>query len=550
MLTRLTISNYALIDELSVSFEPGLNIITGETGAGKSVILGALSLILGGRADYSLLRNPDRKCIVECGFRLEGPGWEEFFTQNDLDFDPLTILRREISSSGKSRAFINDTPVTLQQLHELSVRLIDIHSQHQNLELGTRVFQLQLVDNVAGNKHLSDQFREAFRAHQEIGQRLAELKTRAARSRSDLDYLQFQFNQLAEARLQAGEQTELEEERNALSHAEEIKGAFDRVSELLQGDHYPVIPRIREAVSRLEKIAGYLREASGLAERLRSAEIELKDLAYESERLSEKTAYDPQRLSEVTERLDLIFTLEQKHQLPSVEELIALRDDLDRRIREIGSFDEEITQLSAQVEQAAVYLKNAAVILTGSRKKVLLPIETKVTGVLKQLGMPHARFTVDHSLKSSFQPSGADDIQFLFSANRDTPPSEISKIASGGEISRVMLALKTLVSNSGMLATILFDEIDSGISGETALKMAGILKELSRGIQVINITHLPQIAGKGDTHFRVAKNDDGSGTRITITRLAKKDRVEELARMLGGDDPSDAAVKTAREMLS
>ncbi len=550
MLTRLTISNYALIDELSVSFEKGLNIITGETGAGKSVILGALSLILGGRADYSLLRNPDRKCIVECGFRLEGPGWEEFFTQNDLDFDPLTLLRREISSSGKSRAFINDTPVTLQQLHELSVRLIDIHSQHQNLELGTRVFQLQLVDNVAGNKHLSDQFREAFRAHQEIGQRLAELKTRAARSKSDLDYLQFQFNQLAEARLQAGEQTELEEERNALSHAEEIKGAFDRVSELLLGDHYPVIPRIREAVSRLEKIAGYLREASGLAERLRSAEIELKDLAYESERLSEKTAYDPQRLSEVTERLDLIFTLEQKHQLPSVEELIALRDDLDRRIREIGSFDEEITQLSAQVEQAAVYLKNAAVILTGSRKKVLLPIETKVTGVLKQLGMPHARFTVDHSLKSSFQPSGADDIQFLFSANRDTPPSEISKIASGGEISRVMLALKTLVSNSGMLATILFDEIDSGISGETALKMAGILKELSRGIQVINITHLPQIAGKGDTHFRVAKNDDGSGTRITITRLAKKDRVEELARMLGGDDPSDAAVKTAREMLS
>lgn len=550
MLTRLTISNYALIDELSVSFEPGLNIITGETGAGKSVILGALSLILGGRADYSLLRNPDRKCIVECGFSLEGTGWEEFFTQNDLDFDPLTLLRREISSSGKSRAFINDTPVTLQQLHELSVRLIDIHSQHQNLELGTRVFQLQLVDNVAGNKHLSDQFREAFRAHQEIGQRLADLKTRAARSKSDLDYLQFQFNQLAEARLQAGEQTELEEERNALSHAEEIKGAFDRVSELLLGDHYPVIPRIREAVSRLEKIAGYLREASGLAERLRSAEIELKDLAYESERLSEKTAYDPQRLSEVTERLDLIFTLEQKHQLPSVEELIALRDDLDRRIREIGSFDEEITQLSAQVEQAAVYLKNAAVILTGSRKKVLSPIETKVTGVLKQLGMPHARFTVDHSLKSSFQPSGADDIQFLFSANRDTPPSEISKIASGGEISRVMLALKTLVSNSGMLATILFDEIDSGISGETALKMAGILKELSRGIQVINITHLPQIAGKGDTHFRVAKNDDGSGTRITITRLAKKDRVEELARMLGGDDPSDAAVKTAREMLS
>jgi DNA repair protein RecN (Recombination protein N) len=550
MLTRLTIANYALIDELTVSFEPGLNIITGETGAGKSVILGALSLILGGRADYSQLRFPDRKCIVECSFRLDGPGWEEFFTANDLDYDASTIVRREISASGKSRAFINDTPVSLQQLHDFTARVTDIHSQHQNLELGTRLFQLQLVDTVARNQHLSGQFREAYHAHQVIVQRLAELKSKAARSKSDLDYYQFQYNQLEEVRLQAGEQSGLEEERNALTHAEEILGVLSQVSELIQGEHMPVVPRLREAVSRLERISSYLREASEMAERLRSVEIELKDLAFESERLSEKSVYDPKRLAAVNERLDLIYTLEQKHQLSSVEELITLRDDLEIRIREIGSYDEEISLLSVQMQQAAEKLKNAAVILTASRKKVFPHIETKVTGILKQLGMPHARFTIDHSLKSNFQPIGADDIQFLFSANRDTPPAEISRIASGGEISRVMLALKTLVSDSGMLATILFDEIDSGISGETALKMAGILKELSHGVQVINITHLPQIAGKGDTHFKVAKEDDGSGTRISIRRLDKKERVEELGRMLGGDDPSPAALKTAREMLA
>jgi DNA repair protein RecN (Recombination protein N) len=550
MLTRLTIANYALIDELTVSFEPGLNIITGETGAGKSVILGALSLILGGRADYSQLRFPDRKCIVECSFSLDGPGWEEFFTANDLDYDPSTLVRREISASGKSRAFINDTPVNLQQLHDFSARVIDIHSQHHNLELGTRLFQLQLVDIVARNHHLSLQFREAFLEHLEIGQRLAEMKSKAVRSKSDLDYFQFQYNQLEEAHLQAGEQSELEEERNALTHAEEILGVLSQVSEFIQGEHLPVVPRLREAISRLERISSYLREASELAERLRSVEIELKDLAFESERLSEKSVYDPKRLAAVNERLDLIYTLEQKHQLTSVGELISLRDDLETRIREIGSYEEEIAQLSAQIDLAAEKLKHAAVILTGSRKKVFPHIETKVTGILKQLGMPHARFTLEHSLKNNFQPNGADDIQFLFSANRDTPPAEISRIASGGEISRVMLALKTLVSDSGMLATIIFDEIDSGISGETALKMAGILKELSHGIQVINITHLPQIAGKGDTHFKVAKEDDGSGTRISIRRLDIKERVEELARMLGGDDPSEAAVKTAREMLA
>jgi DNA repair protein RecN (Recombination protein N) len=549
MLSRITISNYALIDDLTVTFEPGLNIITGETGAGKSVILGALSLILGGRADYSVLRRPDKKCIIEGSFHLDSTGLDSFFSANDLDYDEGTIIRREISASGKSRAFVNDTPVTLQQLHDLTSRLIDIHSQHQNLELNTRQFQLQLVDSVAQNYLMLNKFREFFREFQTIGQELELLRHKAAKSKADLDYYVFQFNQLEEARLQPDEQSALEEERNTLTHSEDIKSALEWVNETLLGDHNPLVPRIKEAMIRLEKISGYLKEAVEMAERLRSVQIELNDLAYETRILSEKTTYDPRRLAEISGRLDLIYTLEQKHQLPSVEDLIRLRNDLELKIREIGSYDEEIHQLEGKLEIAEKNVKNAANNLTGSRKKALPSIESKVTEVLKQLGIPHARFKIEHELVKQITINGGDDLQFLFSANRDTEPAEISRIASGGEISRVMLALKTLISDSRMLSTIVFDEIDSGISGETSMKMGAILKNLSRGIQVINITHLPQIAGKGDHHFQVFKEDNGSGTFISIRKLNHQQRVEELARMVGGDDPSEAARKAAREML-
>jgi DNA repair protein RecN (Recombination protein N) len=550
MLSRITISNYALIDDLTVTFEPGLNIITGETGAGKSVILGALSLILGGRADYSTLRRPDKKCIIEGSFHLDSTGLESFFSDNDLDYDEGTIIRREISASGKSRAFVNDTPVTLQQLHDLTSRLIDIHSQHQNLELNTRQFQLQLIDSVAQNHYLLNEFRSFFREFQTIGQELELLRHKAAKSKSDLDYFVFQFNQLEEARLQPDEQWSLEEERNALTHSEDIKSALEWVTDTLMGDHNPLVPRIKESMARMEKISGYLKEAGELAERLRSVQIELNDLAHETQRLSEKTAFDPRRLTEISERLDLIYTLEQKHQLPSVEDLIRLRKDLDIKIREIGSYDDEIHLMEVKLANAEKNLKIATIALTGSRKKVLPAIESKVTEVLKQLGIPHARFKIEHDLLKQVTINGGDDIQFLFSANRDAEPAEISRIASGGEISRVMLALKTLISDSRMLSTIIFDEIDSGISGETSMKMGSILKSLSKGIQVINITHLPQIAGKGDHHFQVFKEDNGKGTFISIRKLNQQERIEELAHMVGGDEPSEAARKTAREMLS
>jgi DNA repair protein RecN (Recombination protein N) len=550
MLSRFTISNYALIDDLTVTFERGLNIITGETGAGKSVILGALSLILGGRADYSTIRRPEKKCIIEGSFHLDSTGLESFFSENDLDYDEGTIIRREISASGKSRAFVNDTPVTLQQLHDLTSRLIDIHSQHQNLELNTRQFQLHLVDSVAQNHHLLNEFREYFREFQSIGQEVELLRHKAAKSKADLDYFVFQFSQLEEARLQPDEQFSMEEERNALTHSEDIKSALDWVSDTLIGDHNPLVSRVKESLVRMEKISGYLKDAGEMAERLRSVQIELNDLAHETAILSEKTAFDPRRLAEINERLDLIYTLEQKHQLPSVEELIRLRDDLEIKIREIGSYDEEIILMQGKLEIVAKNVKKAAVNLTASRKNALPSIESKVTEVLKQLGIPHARFKIEHDLLKQVTLNGGDDIQFLFSANRDTEPAEISRIASGGEISRVMLALKTLISDSRMLSTIIFDEIDSGISGETSMKMGTILKSLSKGIQVINITHLPQIAGKGDQHFQVFKEDNSNGTFISIRKLSLQERIEELARMVGGDDPTEAARKTAREMLS
>jgi DNA repair protein RecN (Recombination protein N) len=549
MLSRIAITNYALIDDLTVTFEPGLNIITGETGAGKSVILGALSLILGGRADYSVLRHPDKKCIIEGSFHLKFTGLEDFFSENDLDYEEATIIRREISASGKSRAFVNDTPVTLQQLHDLTSRLIDIHSQHQNLELNTRQFQLQLVDSVAQNQHLLNHFRECFREALTISQNLENLRQKAAKSKSDLDYFLFQYNQLEEARLQPDEQKTLEEERNALTHAEDIKGALEWVNDVLLGDHNPLVPIIKEAMMRMEKISGYLKDAGEMTERLRSVQIELHDIARETQFLSEKTAFDPRRLAEISERLDLLYTLEKKHQLNSVEELIRLRDDLEIKINEIGSYDNEIVQWEGNLEIAQENVKKAASNLSGSRKKVFPSIETKVTDVLKQLAIPHARFRVVHEFLKQTTINGADDIQFLFSANRDAEPAEISKIASGGEISRVMLALKTLVSGSRMLSTIIFDEIDSGISGETSMKMGAILKTLSKGIQVINITHLPQIAGKGDHHFQVYKEDNSHGTSISIRKLSQQERIEELARMVGGDDPSEAARKTAMEML-
>lgn len=549
MLSRLTISNYALIDELTVGFESGLNIITGETGAGKSIILGALSLILGARADTGSLRHPDRKCIVEGAFKVEGIRLEPFFTENDLDYDTITILRREILPSGKSRAFINDTPVNLALLRELSLRLIDIHSQHQNLELTGQKFQLQLVDLVAGSEPLLNGYRALYDETTTLARKLDEVREAARTARTELDYHEFQYNQLEEARLKAGEQEELEEERERLLHAGEIKEGLSQVADLLDGDHFPVLQQVKESVRNLDKIRDFLKEAGELHGRLESTYLELKDIAAEVSAGVENVEFQPERLQQVTDRLDLVYTLQQKHQVATVEELLALQEELGRKIAAVTDHEEEIARLEKAHAAALLAMKAEADKLTKLRKSVFPEIGKKVVDVLVQLGIPYAMFRVGHQHTASYGPTGNDLVQFLFSANKNGTPDEIAHIASGGEISRVMLALKTLISGSRMLPTIIFDEIDTGVSGEVALKMGAILKTLSEGMQVINITHLPQIAGKGDHHYKVYKQETDTASMTSIRKLTAPERVEELAIMVGGDNPSDIARKAALELL-
>ncbi len=406
-----------------------------------------------------------------------------------------------------------------------------------------------MVDAVAGSAEELKNYQANYQAFRETSEKLSALKEKAARARTDLDYFTFQFRQLEEARLTSGEQEILEEEQVRLTHAEEIRGALAEAGELMSGDHFPVVARLREAAQHIGKILPFLREATEIHQRLQTALIELNDLSYEMGQLSGKPEVDPRRLTEISERLDLIYSLEQKHQLRGVEELLVFKDDLEKRIGEITSYDEEI----AALEKEAAHLENqreeSAALLSSCRRKALPLIEEKVTAVLRQLAIPHARFMVELEPSSGFTPSGADRVQFLFSANRDVVPAEISRIASGGEISRVMLALKSIVSGSRMLSTIIFDEIDAGISGETALKMGIILKKLSADLQVINITHLPQIAGKGEHHFLVYKAENATGTFTSIRKLSGNERIVELARMVGGDNPSELARRAAEEMM-
>ncbi len=549
MLARLTVSNYALIDELSVSFSPGFNIITGETGAGKSVLLGALSLILGARADNSAFRRTELKCVVEGVFGIEGYGLESLFLANDLDYDPQVIVRREIVPSGKSRAFINDTPVTLQQLRDLALRMIDIHSQHQNLELGTLRFQLQVVDGVAGTEAAFREYKALYASFRKTGESLDRLREETDRNRAEQDYLEFQFQQLEQASLRAGEQELLEEERDQLEHAGEIRSALAEVAGLLDGEPFPVLRQLREAAGRLERIAPFLKTASDLAERLVSASIEIKDIARETSLLAEKTEVNPQRLAMVQERLDLIYNLQQKHRVSSVEILLQLKDELGDRLHRMAETDHEMAGLERSLREMETRLENAARELSTSRVEAFPVIRQKVTSLLRQLGMPHAVFDIGREARTDFTEYGKDYIRFLFSANRNVEPEEISRIASGGEISRLMLALKSLLSESLLLPAIVFDEIDAGISGETALKMGVILKSMAGRMQMINITHLPQIAGMGEHHFLVSKHEGEEGTTIRIRELTPEERVGEIAKMVGGEEPSENAIRTARELL-
>lgn len=551
MLQSLTIENYALIDKLHITFSGGLSIITGETGAGKSILLGALSLILGQRADTSALKDDTKNCVVEGEFSIDGYGLSTVFEENDIDYAPVVTLRRMIVPGGKSRAFVNDVPVTLNVLKELGERLIDIHSQHQNLILNSSVFQMAVLDAQAGNNERLQQYRKIFSAYKTTCAQWQALQDKAARSKADYDYLQFQYNELQTVQLKPGEQQELEDELAQLTHAEEIKLALAKGCALLQEDENSVDNLLRDAGQSLQRIAAVLPAAAALAERIASCRVELRDVASEIASGNEKIATDANRLAFVESRLNTIYALQQKHRVDSVDALLVLQEQLGNNIYAIENYDRQLAELQAASAQQLAQVKEQAAQLSQHRKEITPSVTQYITGMLRLLGMPHAVFTISIAGTESFTGVGNDTVQFLFSANKEIMPQEISRVASGGEISRLMLCLKSLLVKGSGLPTIIFDEIDTGVSGEVADKMGSIIYGLSKNMQVINITHLPQIASKGNAHFVVYKELDAAGATVTRMKLLCADeRIMEIAKMLSGQNITQAAIDNAKELLA
>ena len=551
MLKRLAIKNYALIDNLDISFSKELNIMTGETGAGKSIILGALSLILGQRAESKYFFNQQKKCVIEGTFLVNGFQLNEFFAENDLDYDLETVLRREISSDGKTRAFINDTPVNLTTLKKLGEKLIDVHSQHATLEINDEDFQLLVIDTVAGNQNLLNNYREVFRSYKKSQARLKELINQSEKSKSDLDYFQFQFDELEKANLFIGEQAELEQELDSLTHAEDIKKSLVSSIFVLSENEPSAIVQIKEAAVNLANAEKYNPEISILTERLNSCLIEIKDILSEIERIEQSSLINEERLQKVSDRLDLIYSLQKKHRVGSENELIAVRDQISNKLNSILFADEDIEKLKIEVDSLYKEVLTHSIQLDKTRTECIPKVEMQVMDTLTEIGMPNAVLKIvnDTLSESKFDQNGNNQIRFLFSANKGQSPLPMNKVASGGELSRLMLSIKSLIAVHTALPTIIFDEIDTGISGEIALKVGNIMERLSKNMQVIAITHLPQIASKGDTHFRVYKNEKDEITNTNITKLDEEERILELAKMLSGDNPGESALQNARELL-
>jgi len=551
MLKSLHISNYALITELSIDFESGLSVITGETGAGKSIILGALSLILGQRADTKSIKIDADKCVIEAEFDISAYSHlNTFFEQNDLDNEGKScIIRRELTNTGKSRAFINDTPVGLNVVRDLSMRLIDIHSQHENLLLSNVGYQLDVVDSIAQNSQIISVYKLAYLEWRTTQAELKQLQNTSEKQASDADYIQFQFQQLNEANLVENEQKELESEQETLSHAEEIKSELLKTQQLLEEDRAS-LPLLKETISALSHIKNFIPHGINWYDRLQSSLIELKDISDEMRSFEEKVEFNPVRLEWVETRLSELFTLQKKYKVTSVTELIQLRDNFAKQLQRIDSFDEELEALKIKLEACLARLMKCAGNLTSSRKKACKPIETYLVDQLTKLGMPNIQFQIMISSETDYSDNGNDEVQFLFSANKNRPVQPVTLIASGGEVSRLMLAIKSLVAHKADLPTIIFDEIDTGVSGEIANRMGEIMQTMSTDMQVITITHLPQIAAKGAHHYRVYKDESGQQTQTHIQRLTTIERLDELAHMLSGKNVTDAALLNARELLA
>ena len=550
MLLNLHISNYALIEKLDIDISSGFSVITGETGAGKSIVLGALGLLLGQRADSKVIKSGERKCCVEAVFDVRELSMQDFFSDNDIDFDGTEcIVRREVTAAGKSRAFINDTPVSLSKLKELSSCLIDIHSQHQNLLMGNEGFLIDTLDVVARNEKLLAQYQAQFKVWEQSRKELEELKRQTEKDKNDEEYLAFQLHLLDNAALKTGEQEELEREAEKLAHAEDIKTALYTAFSVLSRDDMDFLSQLRTGGQALSSIASVMSEASALSDRLESVRIELEDIEAEIKRLLDNVEFNPERLAFVEERLSTFYSLQQKHHVTSNEELMRIEEELRERMGRISNNDDFLRRKEEEVGKEFDKIEKIGKELTGERKKAALKIERKLTEKLQVLGMPSVALQMQMEKRAVPDVTGCDKVVFLFSANRNVPLQDVAQIASGGEIARLMLSLKSLISSCRHLPTIVFDEIDTGVSGTIAERMAMVMRDMSQNCQVICITHLPQIAASGKNHFRVYKSEDENGTTSHIVRLSCEERVKEIANMLSGSEVTEAAINNAKSLL-
>jgi DNA repair protein RecN (Recombination protein N) len=550
MLKSLSIENYALIDSLNIEFAPGFSVITGETGAGKSIILGALSLILGQRADARQIKQGENKCLVEGVFDVSKYDLKSLFDEHDWVYEGETcILRREIWANGKSRAFLNDSPVYLNDLKALGDRLIDIHSQHQNLALNDRQFQLLVVDALADTRLLRGEYVSAFHSFRSAAKVLADLKEASRKNKEEEDYLRFQYAALSEAALREGEQEELEAELEALTHSEEIKSGLFAVTNLLSGEDQNVEAMLKSALESVRNVQSVFPKADEIVQRLESAYLDLKDLRSETERLFDEIEFNPDRQQLVEDRLDVIYDLQKKHSVATVRQLIELRDNIGSKLQNIDSMEEKISSAENILSEKREQLFDLARRLSEKRLAAISDIEKELTSRLSYLGMPNARFECRIMPKQQPDETGMDDVQFLFSANKNTDLLPVSQIASGGEISRLMLCVKAMIAGATALPTIIFDEIDTGTSGEMADKMGRIMQDMSRNMQVIAITHLPQIASKGDFHYIVYKKDTEDSTQTYMRQLSSEERITEIARLLSGAETTAQAIENAKVML-
>lgn len=550
MITSLSIKNYALIEKLAIDFSKGFSIITGETGAGKSIILGAIGLVLGKRADLTSLKNKEEKCIIEAHFEIGKYNLKEFFEANDLDYEDETIIRREILPSGKSRAFINDSPVNLQELQELSFYLIDIHSQQQTQELSDENVQFKIIDAIASNAEIILEYQKLLKSYKSDKSKWNALLKKQSDSGKEQEYNTFLLNELVAAQLKSGEQEELEADYEKLNNVEIIKESLDKSLSIANEEQFGVFHNLNEIKHALQKVASFAPEYQNLFERITSLTIEFDDISKELVNCSEKLLNDPVQLEVVSQKLQLIFNLQKKHQASSVDDLLQIQADLGNALLELDNMDEEIASLAKIIEEKAIELDNYAGKIHQNRVDAIPKLSEQLVSILETLGMPNARFNMELKPSETYFQNGKDELQFLFSANKGTDFGLLKKVASGGEMSRIMLAVKAILAKYSKLPTLIFDEIDTGVSGEIAIRMGEIMKEMSNTMQIFAITHLPQIAAKGDSHFKVSKSTVGDDTQSELKLLSQEDRVLEIAQMLSGANVSDSALNHAKQLLN